>query len=158
MDWIAHWFPLGWIHFLGGGVAIGLGVSLLFCLTGFIGGASTVYSAVWSYFSQWPHFQHPKFVSTRHWRLAYALGMIIGAVVFTFAVNRGEGFVTRVPAWQLLAGGVVGGFGARMGGGCTSGHGICGLGSLQLPSLLAVITFLVTAIVTAHIVRAYGGF
>ncbi|MHB1667477.1 MAG: YeeE/YedE family protein [Thiomonas sp.] len=158
MDWIAQWFPQGWVHFLGGGIAIGLGVSLLFLLTGFVGGASTTYSAVWSYFSKWPHFQHPKFVITRNWRLVYALGMIVGAVVFTFAVNHGEGFVTHVPAWQLLAGGVVGGFGARMGGGCTSGHGICGLGSLQLPSLLAVLTFLVTAVGTAHIVRAFGGF
>lgn len=158
MLWIAQWFPQGWAQFLGGGIAIGLGVSLLFLLTGFIGGVSTAYSAVWSYFSKHPHFQHPKFVTTRNWRLTYALGMVLGAIVFTFAMNHGAGFVTKVPIWQLFAGGVIGGFGARMGGGCTSGHGICGLGSLQLPSLLAVVTFLITAVGTAHLVRAFGGF
>ncbi len=158
MNWVAHVFPTGWMHFLGGGIAIGLGVSLLFLLTGFIGGVSTAYSAVWSYVSRWPHFQHDKFVSTRNWRLTYALGMVLGAAAFTLLVNHGEGFVTHVPAWQLLVGGIIGGFGARMGGGCTSGHGICGLGSLQFPSLLAVITFLATAIGTAHLVRALGGF
>lgn len=158
MAWIARLFPTGWTHFLAGGVAIGAGVSLLFLLTGFIGGVSTAYSAVWSYFSSWPHFRQEKFMATRNWRLTYALGMILGALVFTIAFNHGESFVTRVPTWQLLVGGVIGGFGARMGGGCTSGHGICGLGSLQLPSLFAVITFLFTAIVTAHVVRALGGF
>ena len=156
MHWMTDLFPTGWWHFLGGGIAIGIGVSLLFALTGFIGGISTTYTAVWSFLSDWPHFQQERFVATRHWRLAYALGLIGGAAVF--AVSRHAGFVTALPRWQLLAGGVVGGFGARMGGGCTSGHGICGLASLQWPSLLAVITFLCTAIATAHVVRACGGF
>ena len=61
-----------------------------------------------------------------------------------------------MPWWQLLAGGVVAGFGARLANGCTSGHGICGLASLQWPSLLAVLTFLATAIVTARTVAAWG--
>lgn len=157
-DWLAPWFPTGWIPYLGGGVVIGLGVGLLFVLTGLIGGISTTYTAIWSFFSDWPHFQQPRFVTTRNWRLAYALGLIAGATLYTFAANQGHGFVTGVPAWQLLLGGIVGGFGARMGGGCTSGHGICGLASLQLPSLVAVLTFLTTGIATAHLVHALGGY
>jgi hypothetical protein len=43
------------------------------------------------------------------------------------------------------------GYGARLGNGCTSGHGICGLGSLQLPSLGAVLTFMATAFITANL-------
>lgn len=155
---IARWFPTGWEHFLGGGMVIGLGVGLLFLLTGLIGGISTTYTAVWSFFSDAPHFRAERIVSTRNWRLTYALGLILGAAAFTFGRAHGVGFVTRVPAWQLFAGGLIGGFGARMGGGCTSGHGICGLASLQLPSLAAVLTFLTTAIVTAHLVHAFGGF
>lgn len=155
---IAQWFPLGWVHYLVGGVFIGLGVSVLFALTGLIGGVSTAYSAVWSYVSKHPFFRHDRFTSSRDWRLMYLLGLIIGAVIFTFALNHGKGFVTQVPLWQLFVGGVIGGIGARMGGGCTSGHGICGLGSAQLPSLIAVIIFLTTAILTAHLVRALGGF
>jgi len=155
---IAQWFPLGWKYFLFGGVSIGLGVSLLFALTGLIGGISTIYSALWSLLSQHPFFRHVNFVSKRSWLMMYALGMIVGAAVFTFTLGHGHGFITRVPLWQLFAGGIVAGFGARMGGGCTSGHGICGVGSGQLPSILAVILFLTTAILTAHLVHALGGF
>ena len=49
------------------------------------------------------------------------------------------------------------GFGARLGNGCTSGHGICGLSSLQLPSLVAVLTFMATGFVTANVVLFLGG-
>jgi uncharacterized membrane protein YedE/YeeE len=158
MHWIQGLFPSGWAHYLGGGVAIGTGVGLLFVLTGFIGGISTTYTALLSFVSDWPHFQQARFVGTRNWRIAYGLGMIGGAFAFMMAFGHGATYVTHVPLWQLLAGGVIGGFGARMGGGCTSGHGICGLASLQLPSLLAVLIFLGTAIGTAHLVQACGGF
>ncbi len=158
MQTLTHWFPTGWVHFLGGGVFIGLGVGLLFALTGFIGGVSTGYTAFWSWFSKRPHFQQEKLLTTRNWRMFYGLGMILGAAVYLFTGLHGRVFVTSVPAWQLGAGGVLAGFGARMGGGCTSGHGVCGLGSLQLPSLVAVCTFLATAVITAHLVHAAGGF
>ncbi|CAZ89397.1 YeeE/YedE family protein [Thiomonas arsenitoxydans] len=117
MNSIAQWFPLGWEPFLYGGIFIGLGVSVLFWLTGLIGGVSTAYTAVWSLVSRHPFFQHEKFITTRNWRLMYGLGLIVGAVVFTYTLGHGEGFVTQVPLWQLFLGGIVGGFGARMGGG-----------------------------------------
>jgi uncharacterized membrane protein YedE/YeeE len=53
----------------------------------------------------------------------------------------------------MLAGGFLVGFGTRMGNGCTSGHGVCGLGRLSLRSLVAVVTFLGTAIVTVFVTR-----
>ena len=56
-----------------------------------------------------------------------------------------------MPAWRLLLGGVVAGYGARLSGGCTSGHGICGMGSLKLPSLLAVGVFMATGFLTAGV-------
>ncbi len=52
-------------------------------------------------------------------------------------------------------GGFLVGYGARLGNGCTSGHGICGLGSLQWPSLLAVLTFMGTAFLTANLVARW---
>jgi uncharacterized membrane protein YedE/YeeE len=58
---------------------------------------------------------------------------------------------TSVPVLQLLVGGFLVGYGARLGNGCNSGHGICGLGSLQLPSLGAVLTFIATAFLTAKL-------
>jgi uncharacterized membrane protein YedE/YeeE len=52
-------------------------------------------------------------------------------------------------------GGFIVGYGARLGTGCTSGHGICGLGSLQWPSALAVLTFMATAFLTANLMARW---
>jgi len=59
--------------------------------------------------------------------------------------------------WQLALGGFIAGYGARLSNGCTSGHGICGLASLQLPSLLAVLIFLGSAMVSAALIKTLGG-
>jgi uncharacterized protein len=149
-------FPTGWGHYLAGGLIIGAGVSLLFLATGLIGGMSTFYSSTWSYISRVPFFQQARLIGSRNWRVVYAAGVVLGGAVWFFALNTG-GTITQVPLWQLAGGGFIAGFGARMSNGCTSGHGICGLASLQVPSLAAVITFLITAMVTANLVKALGG-
>lgn len=144
-------FPLGWQHYLLGGLLVGLGTALLFVFTGRIGGMSSVFSSTWSWLVQRPYFQAARYVQTRGWRLVYAAGLIVGALVWWLGWTDGTLLATRVPAWQLLLGGFLVGYGARLGNGCTSGHGICGLGSLQLPSLWAVLTFMATAFLTANL-------
>ena len=144
-------FPLGWQHYLLGGLLVGLGTALLYVFTGRIGGMSSVFSSSWSWLVQRPYFQAARYVQTRGWRLVYAAGLIVGALVLWLGWTDGTPLATQVPAWQLLVGGFLVGYGARLGGGCTSGHGICGLGSLQLPSLYAVLTFMATAFLTAHL-------
>lgn len=148
---IATLFPLGWGHYLAGGLLLGTAVGLLFATTGLIGGMSTVFTSTWSYLSRAPYFQQPRFTGSRLWRLVFALDLVLGAFVWWRTLGQGVAWHTAVPGWRLLLGGVIAGFGARLSGGCTSGHGICGLASLQLPSLLAVLTFLFTAIVTAQL-------
>jgi uncharacterized membrane protein YedE/YeeE len=150
-------FPLGWEHYLAGGLLIGAGVSLLFILTGWIGGMSTVFSSTWSYVSRRPFFQQARFVETRAWRLVFALGLILGAALWWQWLGPVGGIRTSVPLWQLGAGGLLVGFGARLSNGCTSGHGICGLASLQWPSLMAVLTFMITGFFTANLVLFLGG-
>ena len=149
-------FPLGWEHYLAGGVLIGAGVSLLFLLTGWVGGMSTVFSSTWSYLSRRPFFQQARFVDTRAWRLVFALGLVVGAAAWWALQGPSEPLETGLPAWQLGLGGVLVGFGARLSNGCTSGHGICGLGSLQMPSLLAVLTFMATGFATVAAMNALG--
>ena len=149
-------FPNGYAHYLAGGLVIGAGVALLFLATGLIGGISTFFTAMWSFASRRPYFQQARFVGSRNWRVAYAVGLVAGAALWLASAGAAP-VVTQVTWWQLALGGFVAGFGARLSGGCTSGHGICGLASLQLPSLLAVLIFLATAIVTAHAVQALGG-
>lgn len=148
---ISSIFPLGWQHYLLGGLILGSGTSLLFVLTGRIGGMSTVFSSTWSYVVQRPFFQQARFVDSRGWRLVYAAGVILGAVVWLFTLGEGVPRSTHIPGWQLMLGGVFIGYGARLANGCTSGHGICGLGSLQWPSLLAVLTFMSTGFITANL-------
>jgi uncharacterized membrane protein YedE/YeeE len=151
MNLLSTLFPLGWQHYLLGGLLIGAGTALLFVLTGRIGGMSTVFSSTWSFVVQRPFFQQVRFVSSRNWRLVYAAGLILGALLWWQGFADGASQSTGVPVWQLLLGGFFVGYGARLGNGCTSGHGICGLGSLQWPSLLAVLTFMATAFVTANL-------
>ena len=148
-------FPLGWQHYLLGGLLIGSGTALLFVLTGRVGGMSTVFSSSWSYVVQRSFFQQHRLVSSRSWRLVYALGVALGALAWRFGLAGGAVQTTAVPAWQLLLGGFLVGYGARLGNGCTSGHGICGLGSLQLPSLFAVLTFMATAFLTANVLARW---
>jgi uncharacterized membrane protein YedE/YeeE len=152
MSAISSLFPLGWQHYLLGGLLVGAGAALLFVLTGRIGGMSTVFSSTWSYVVQRPFFQQARFVDSRSWRLVYAAGLILGALLWWLVIADGVRQTTTVPAWQLLVGGFWVGYGARLGNGCTSGHGICGLGSMQLPSLYAVQTFMATAFLTTNFI------
>ena len=150
-------FPNGIESYLVGGLLMGLAVSAAFGLSGLVTGMSTVFSSTWSFFSRRSFFQQDRLVSSRGWRLALALGLVIGGALFLVTAGHGIVFRTAVAPWQLAVGGFIAGFGARMSNGCTSGHGICGIGSFQPPSMLAVVVFLITAIVTAQLVAAFGG-
>lgn len=118
---------------------------------------SSVYSSTWSYIVDRPFFQQPRLVNSRQWRLAYAAGLIVGALVWWIVFADGVRVAVAIPPWQLAIGGVLVGYGSRMSRGCTSGHGICGLASLKLPSLLAVLTFMATAFIAANVVVRVGG-
>ena len=151
---IEQLFPAGIAHYLIGGLAICGAIGLLYLLTGLVCGMSTAFSSTLSYVSRLPHFRQEKLLASREWRLVYAAGLILGALIYVAA--GGATFVTAVRPWRLLVGGFLIGFGARLGNGCTAGHGICGMASLQLPSLLAVVVFLSTAILVAHLMILGG--
>lgn len=150
-------FPYGWTHYLAGGLLLGLGVALLFLLTGLVGGMSTVYSSTWSYVVRRPFFQQASLVGSRGWRLAYAAGLVLGAAAWWYSTGQESRVAVTVPTWQLFVGGLLVGYGSRLSQGCTSGHGICGLASLSLPSLAAVLTFMGTAFLTANVMARVAG-
>jgi uncharacterized membrane protein YedE/YeeE len=144
-------FPLGWQHYLAGGLLVGAGAALLFVLTGRIGGMSTVFTSTWSYVVQRP-FLPAGALRGFTWLAAGVRGRAdAGGAAWWLGLAGGQPQATAVPTWQLVVGGFFVGYGARLGNGCTSGHGICGLGSLQLPSLMAVLTFMATAFLTANL-------
>jgi uncharacterized membrane protein YedE/YeeE len=146
--------PNGWEHYLTGGLLIGAGVALLFVAVGLVGGMSSFFPAVLSWFVDAPAFRRAALLESRGWRLAYAFGLVAGAALFVRL--GGAPTHTQVAPWRLLLGGFLVGYGARLGGGCTSGHGICGLASLQRPSLAAVVTFLATGMATAQLLARFG--
>jgi uncharacterized membrane protein YedE/YeeE len=146
-------FPTGTTHYLAGGMLIGVGTVLIYGLTGISAGASTFLESTLSYGSSSPRFE--QYRPSRDWRVVFTLGMVLGAASYTLAVGDGV-WLTEVQPWRLALGGVLVGVGTRLGKGCTSGHGICGVGSGSSTSFLNVGTFLVVAIGVAQLVAALG--
>lgn len=155
MGW-SQVFPLGWVHYLGGGLVIGLGVAWLYAATGRLAGMSSVFSSTWSFVSTRPFFQQARWRESRAWRLQLALGLVAGAALWWLWLGPQEALSTDVPTWRLVLGGLVAGYGARLAGGCTSGHGICGIGSRKGASVLATLTFMATGILTAQALAWLG--
>lgn len=135
-----------WVMALAGGVLIGLAATLLLWLGGRIAGVSGILGGV----------VQPRRGDTA-WRLAFLAGLLLAGGV---AIPLLPGIATPregYPPLLLVAAGLLVGFGSSLGNGCTSGHGVCGLGRLSPRSLAAVLTFMATAVGTTWIVRHAGG-
>lgn len=152
---LSELFPRGIVPYLLGGLLVGLGAAVIYLATGIIAGASTFLESSLSYISDVPRFNRFKYVQSRGWRLVFTAGIISGAAVYA-VLFQGEIWTTEVQWWRLLGGGFLVGVGTRLGKGCTSGHGVCGVGSLSNTSLVNVATFLAIAIGTAQLVQAVG--
>jgi uncharacterized membrane protein YedE/YeeE len=135
-----------WIPALAGGVLIGLSSVLLLWLNGRIAGISGIMNGVLL----------PKSGETS-WRIAFLLGLIAAAGLYIAFVPGApqprQGFSTT----GLIIAGLLVGFGTSMGNGCTSGHGVCGLGRFSVRSLAAVLVFMATAMLTTFLLRHVWG-
>ncbi|WP_058991766.1 YeeE/YedE family protein [Haloarcula sp. CBA1127] len=149
----AELFPNGISRYAVGGLLVGLGTVVIYLGTGISAGASTFLESTLSYVSDRSRFQ--QYVSSRDWRVVFTLGIILGAAVYAVAYQGGA-WTTDVEPWRLLLGGLFVGIGTRVGKGCTSGHGVCGVGSASKTSIIGVLTFLAVAIITAQLVSALG--
>ena len=130
---------------LSGGVLIGLAATLLLWLNGRVAGVSGVLNGVL--------FPARGDVP---WRVAFLLGLVAAAGLYLAFAPLATAPRTDFPRAALLVAGLLVGFGTRMGNGCTSGHGVCGIGRLSLRSLVAVLVFMATAVATTFIVRHVG--
>lgn len=151
----AEFFPRGILPYLIGGLLIGFGTAFIYLATGITAGASTFLESTLSYVSEVPRFNRFDYVRSRGWRFVFTAGIVSGAVLYTVTLDPGI-WTTQVQWWRLLVGGFLVGAGTRVGKGCTSGHGVCGVGSLSNTSIVNVVTFLGIAIGTAQIVQALG--
>jgi uncharacterized membrane protein YedE/YeeE len=125
-----------------GGVLIGIAVTLMMWLTGRVAGVAGVAA----------EFISPS-SGEKGWRLAFLLGLI-AAPFLAAAFGRPVATPRMAESWALvIASGLLVGFGARLGAGCTSGHGICGIARLSPRSIIATVVFMVVAIATVTIQR-----
>ena len=89
------------------------------------------------------------------WRYAFLVGLIGGGLLFVRLFDTASAGVASTP-WLMIAGLLVG-FGTVLGGGCTSGHGVCGLGRRSPRSLIATLTFMAAGMATVAVIRALNG-
>lgn len=130
-----------WIEGLIGGILIGISATILLAFNGRVAGISGMINGAII------------FNKKDAWRWLFILGMLIGGVIYEFILARQPTPTSTFVPLKMIIGGFIVGFGTRMGNGCTSGHGVCGLGRLSVRSLAAVLTFLSTAFVTVFVVR-----
>ena len=126
-----------------GGMLIGLAASLLLLFNGRIAGISGILGGL---------IITPNATSERLWRGAFVLGLVCGASIYasvrgTFPMQLQGG------SWLLLLAGLLVGFGTRLGSGCTSGHGVCGLARRSPRSLAATATFIACGVLTVYLTR-----
>jgi uncharacterized membrane protein YedE/YeeE len=126
---------------IGGGL-IGVAAAMLLWLNGRIAGISGIFHGVLG----------PQSGDTA-WRVLFLLGLVAGASMY-LSLNP-SAYTPRAgfPVGLLVLGGFLVGFGTRMGGGCTSGHGICGVARLSMRSLTATVIFVAVGIATVFVAR-----
>ena len=129
---------------LTGGILIGISASMMLLFSGRIAGVSGIFGGML--------FQQGK---ERAWRLSFITGLIGGGILL-YAINAE--FFENSSGRGLLAVNIAGflvGIGTRVGGGCTSGHGVCGIGRLSVRSIVATGTFVFGGMVTVVLVKFF---
>lgn len=129
-----------------GGVLIGASALLLMWLSGRIAGVSGIAGGLMT---------APR--GDRSWRLAFVGGLLLGGLVLAAASSSALPQALPASLPLVILGGFLVGFGARGGNGCTSGHGVCGLGRRSRRSLAAVLVFMATGMFAAQVVRPLLG-
>ena len=136
-----------------GGVLIGLAATMLLLTQGRIAGISNIVGGLLETNED-----------DRLWRILFIVGLILGSSTYVF-FGENTSDINMNPfqlndknhMFFMILGGLLVGFGSQIGSGCTSGHGVCGLGRFSMRSLTATITFMVTAGITVFVVRSLSG-
>ena len=138
---------IDWNHFtpsaaLAGGLLIGLAAALLLSFNGRIAGISGIMGGL---------LARPR-AEEFGWRAAFVLGLLLAPALYRLFADLPE---SRIDAgWAtLVAAGLMVGYGSRLGSGCTSGHGVCGISRLSPRSLAATTGFMLAGFVTVFVVR-----
>ena len=134
------------IESLLGGLIIGLAVVILYLMRGNYSGISEIYFNVIS-------ANKNGFL----WRLLFVIGLIIGPVILSFFSYKDLGFeMPNANSIIIILGGLLVGYGAQLGLGCTFGHGICGVGRLSIRSIIGTSVFVGAGVLTVLLTRTLG--
>lgn len=125
-----------------GGVLIGLAVALMLLLNGRIAGISGIVGGLLTLR-----------LRDTFWRAAFVVGLVLGALTYLSTAEGGAPVRVLASLPAILVGGLLVGFGTRLGSGCTSGHGLCGMAHLSRRSVVATATFFGVAMLTVFITR-----
>jgi len=129
-----------------GGALIGLSASLLLLLNGRMAGISGIMNGL---------FSSP--IKEEMWRGLFLLGLVLGAIGYQTFSESGIPIRQDYPMSAIIIGGFLVGIGTRMGSGCTSGHGICGISNFSIRSISATLTFMASGIITVYVLKHLTG-
>lgn len=130
---------------LAGGALIGAASALTWWGLGRIAGISNIFGQLLAF--ERGHMS---------WRIAFIGGLVLVGAVAKLALGNGIAFDLRGGEWQMVAAGLLVGFGTQLGSGCTSGHGICGIGRLSPRSIVATLCFMATGAIAVFAMRQAG--
>jgi uncharacterized membrane protein YedE/YeeE len=131
--------PNDWIRALAGGALIGVSASLMLAFNGRVTGISGIVGGL----------VNPT-PGDMAWRAFFVLGLLLGGVVAVFTMPGALGGA-HVPVATATVAGLLVGVGTRLGNGCTSGHGVCGISRFSPRSLAATLTFIATGALTVFV-------
>ncbi len=136
---------------LAGGVMIGLSAVMLMALNGRIAGISGIVGGLVNL------TMLKDGAGAWGWSLAFVVGLVISPFVYGLVGGELPALVQPRSISVIILGGLIVGFGTRLGGGCTSGHGVCGMARLSQRSIVATITFMLTGFATVFVFNQIGG-
>ncbi|PFG58155.1 hypothetical protein ATG66_0694 [Vibrio sp. ES.051] len=123
-----------------GGILLGISATILLLINGKVAGISGIMNGIMS----------PK-KGDYSWRLLFALGMIAGGLISVLMLGIAVPSTANLSLGMVITAGLLVGIGTRLGNGCTSGHGICGMGRLSKRSIVATCVFMVVAGLTVFV-------
>ena len=127
-----------------GGLLIGIAVILFFISTGRLAGVSGIVNNT--------------LTNTQNWlsNFLFLVGLVLGPSVYVLILNKDIAFSMTSSLPLIIIGGILVGFGTKIGNGCTRGHGLCGISRFSVRSIVATITFMIIAMITVVLLRLLG--